>query len=268
MKLRKVPPREIKIPELRVRAAFESEIYEQFQHSVKEAGILAPVIVCEVGEDLVLVDGAHRIEEAIANGIKLIDVVVFAGDMTDVLTKNLFLDHTRGKTPIGDMIRVVGALFTEYGMDPEKIREKTGLTRDYIEKLIKISTAAPSVLQALDAGVIGVGHAFELCRLPYAIQQEEILAKHQIWRFTVKDLREQIDAVLEAIREIQAAPPPEAPGEPPPPMVYHCEGCKTETEPRYLRPVMICPNCFGELWRLSREADVRAMVAAKLPEGA
>jgi len=247
-----VKPSQIKVPELRVRARFDQEIWEQFQNSIREAGIISPVIVCQVGEDLVLVDGEHRLQEAIAQGLPTVDAVVFEGDMVDVLTKNLFLDHTRGKTPVSEMVKVIGALYTEYNLDPDQIKEKTGLTRDYIEKLIKVSKASSSVQQALDEGVIGIGHAFELCRLPYAIQQEEIIAKHQVWRFTVKELHDQIDQVLVEMRLLDETPPPAGPTAERPPPVYRCEGCKEEVEPRYLRPVMICPTCFGELWRLAR----------------
>jgi len=263
VKLRKIKPSEIKVPELRVRARFDQEILAQFQNSIAEAGIVAPVIVCQVNEDLVLVDGAHRLEEAIKNDLPTIDVVIFEGDMVDVLTKNLFLDHMRGKTPVSEMVKVIGALYTEYNLDPDQIREKTGLTRDYIEKLIRISKASSTVQLALDEGVIGVGHAFELARLPYAIQQEEVIAKHQVWRFTVKELHEQVDAVLKEIELIRTEAPIETPGEPRPAPTYHCEGCKGEVEPRYLRPVMLCPNCFGEVWRLAKRS---APVEAEKPE--
>ena len=235
-----------------MRARFDQEIWSQFQNSIKEAGIISPIIVCQVNEDLVLVDGAHRLEEAVSQGLPTVDAVVFEGDMVDVLTKNLFLDHTRGKTPVSEMVKVIGALYTEYNLDPDKIKEKTGLTRDYVEKLIKISMASPGVQAALDEGVIGVGHAFELCRLPYAIQQDEVIAKQQVWRFSVKELHEQIDQVLVAMKEIAETPPATPETGPRPALKYHCEGCHREIEPRYLRPVMLGPTCFGEIWRLAQ----------------
>ena len=266
MKLVKVKPSQIKIPELRVRARFDQEIWQQFQNSIKEAGIISPVIVCQIAEDLVLVDGEHRLQEAIAQGLPSVDAVVFEGDMVDVLTKNLFLDHTRGKTPVSEMVKVIGALYTEYNLDPDKIREKTGLTRDYVEKLIRISQASPSVQKALDEGVIGVGHAFELCRLPYAVQQEEIIAKHQVWRFSVKELHEQIDQVLVEIKAMAEEGPPAAVTEPRPIAKYHCEGCKQVVEPRYLRPVMLCPDCFGGVWRLAKAREpVKEEVGEETP---
>lgn len=245
-------PSQIVVPELRVTARFDEETRQLLRDSVKEVGIIAPVIVQEIEGQLILVDGLHRIEDSIAAGDSPIDVAVLEGDMADLLCRNLFLDHARGKTPVSDMVKVIKALYTEYNLDPDEIKKRTGLTRDYIEKLLKISQASPAVGQALDDGIIGVGHAFELSRLPYSIQQDEIIAKHQVWRFSVKDLHAQIDAVLQEMENAKAEPPATAPGDPRPPAVYNCEGCKLECEPRYLRPVMLCPDCFGGVWKLAK----------------
>ena len=255
MKLRNVDPHSINVPEVRVTAQFDEELYQQFKDSIAKVGSVAPPICYEVEGELVLCDGLHRLQEAIANGESSISVVVIPGDMVDVLTKNIFLDHLRGKTPVSQMVQVIKTLHQEYNLDSEQIKEKTGLTREYIEKLIRISEASPVILDALDRGVLGVGHAFELSRLPYPIQQEEILARHQVWRFTVKELHDQIDAVLKEMELLKQAPPIVKPGEPPAPPQYACEGCHQIIEPRYLRPVMVCPTCFGEIWRLGKARE-------------
>jgi len=268
MKLRKIDPHLIKVPEVRVTAQFDEDLYQQFKDSIEAVGQIAPPICYEVEGELVLCDGLHRLQEAIASGEPTVSVVVIPGDMVDVLTKNIFLDHLRGRTPVSQMVKVIKTLYQEYNLDPDRIREKTGLTRDYIEKLIRISEASPVVQEALDQGVIGIGHAFELSRLPYAVQQEEVIAKHQVWRFTVKELHDQVDAVLkelELIREAPPAPPPEAPRQP---AQYACEGCHEKVEPRYLRPVMLCPNCFGEVWRLGKARPAPAAETSQEGEGA
>ena len=252
MELSKVNPTTIKVPEVRVTAQFDEELYQRFKDSIKAIGAIAPIICYEVEGELVLCDGLHRLQEAIAAGDSAIDVVVIPGDMIDVLTKNIFLDHLRGKTPVSQMVKVIRTLNQEYNLDSEQIKEKTGLSRDYIEKLIKISEASPVILGALDQGVIGVGHAFELSRLPYPIQQEEVIAKQQVWRFTVKELHEQVDAVLKAMDLLKNAPPAPPSGQPLPPIQYKCEGCGEVIEPRYLRPVMVCPSCFGKVWQLGK----------------
>jgi len=267
MKLRKVDPKTIKVPEVRVTAQFDEDLYEQFKTSIKEVGQITPPICYEVDGDLILCDGLHRLQEAIAAGDPTIEVVVIPGDMLDVLTKNIFIDHLRGKTPVSQMVKVIKTLNTEYGLDSDQIKEKTGLSREYIEKLIKISGASPVVQGALDQGLIGIGHAFELSRLPYPIQQEEVIAKHQVWRFTVKELHEQIDAVLVQMKLQEAAPPAAPPGSLRGPAQYKCEGCHEVIDPRYLRPVLVCPKCFGEVWRLSKSQPPASVEEVKKGEG-
>ena len=267
MKLKKIDPKTIKVPDVRVTAQFDEELFQQFKESIHAIGQITPPICYEVDGELILCDGLHRLHEAIAFDEPTLEVAVIPGDMVDVLTKNIFLDHLRGKTSVADMIHVLKTLNKDYGLDTDKIRERTGLTRDYIEKLLRISEASPFVLEALDKGVIGVGHAFELSRLPYPIQQEEIIAKHQVWRFTVKELHEQIDAVLRAMDELKNAAPAPPPGESLRPVEYKCEGCHSSIEPRFLRPVMLCPECFGEVWRLAKIKAAPGVAAEKEGEG-
>lgn len=211
--------------------------------------------MCQVNEKLVLVDGEHRLDEAKNNLEPMIEVVVFEGDMVDVLTKNLFLDHLRGKTPVSDMVQVIGALYKDYNLDPDQISERAFKSRDYVEKLIKISQASPVVQKALDEGWIGVGIAFELSRIPSQVVQEEIIAKQQVYHFSVKELHDQIDKILIEMKALEDTLPGEIIEKARPVAVYHCEGCKDQVEQRYLRPVMLCPDCFGAVWKLAKSRE-------------
>lgn len=252
MKLLKIAPGLIKVPELRVRARLDDETQKLLEQSISEWGIVAPIITCKVGEDIILVDGEHRLNEAKKNGAKEIQVVVFEGDMVDVMTRNIFLDHLRGKTPISDMVKMVKALYEDYHLDIDALSERTFKSRVYVEKLLKISQASPEVLEALDQGAIGVGVAYELARLPAPIMQEEVLAKSTVYRMNVKDVKELVDNVLVEVGNLKKQPPAVSGAEPRPATKYHCEGCKGEVEPKYLRPVMLCPDCFGATWRLAK----------------
>jgi len=267
MKLRKVDPKSINVPEVRVTAQFDEDLYAQFKNSIAEIGQITPPICYEVDGQLVLCDGLHRLQEAIAAGTSPLEVVVIPGDMLDVLTKNIFIDHLRGKTPVSQMVKVIKVLYSEYNLDVDQIKGKTGLSRDYIEKLVRISEASPVVQGALDQGLIGIGHAFELSRLPHPIQQEEVIAKHQVWRFTVKELHEQVDAVLVQMELLKNAPPAPSSSQPQEPRQYKCEGCNELIDPRYLRPVMVCPICFGRVWRLSKDQAPKQGEAEDKPGG-
>jgi len=267
MELLKIKPSLIKVPEVRVTSRFNEETRQLLRDSIKEVGVVAPVLVQKIDGELVLIDGLHRTQEAIANGDNPIDVAVLEGDMTTLLCRNLFLDHARGKTPVSEITRVIGVLYTEYGLAPDKIKEKTGLTRNYIEKLVRISQASPSVQEALDNGIIGVGHAFELSRLPHAIQQDELIAKQQVYRFKVSEVKDFVDQVIRDTKVLEEKGPPGASTEPRTVPAYSCEGCKQEVQARFLRAVMLCPECFGGVWNLAKLREPNKEESQKNPEG-
>lgn len=246
MNTKTIPISEISVPETRVTAVYDDELRQMLKETMAAMGMISPIVVVQTAEGYRLVDGQHRLQEKMAAGESQVDAVVYEGEEKDSLLLNLVLNRTRGKTKASEMVKVIGALYQDYSMDPDAIRDKTGLNRDYIEKLIKISAASPSVQELLDQEIIGVGVAFELSRLPAWVQQDEICARTQIYRYTVKDMKELVDETLRLMAQTKepGQPPP-----PPPPPKYRCEGCQREMEPKYLKPVVLCPDCFGVVWR-------------------
>ena len=242
MQLRSVKIDEVKVPETRVTARFDPELWEQFQASMKETGAIAPIIVYEVEGELVLCDGLHRLVEAKNNGSQYIMAAVIQGDMADVMTKNIFLDHLRGKTPVSEMVKVIEVLWKELDLDSDKIAERTGLTRDYVEKLQKLSRLTPLIREALDAGRIGIGHAFALTKIQDPARQEMVYHQWALYRWSIPELEEYIRSVEELVEEPPPGPPEQ--GERPP-IKLRCRFCGGEFDPAQVSNPTTCVVCSG-----------------------
>lgn len=245
MKLRKVDPKSIMVPEVRVTARFDEEKLAMFRESIKTTGQVAPIICVVVDGVLVLVDGQHRLNEAIANKVPTVDVVVTDGDMVDVLTKNIFVDHLRGKTPVSEMRKVIEALFKEYNIGIEDIVKKTGLTQDYVEKLLLISELTPMCLEALDQERIGVGHASALTKVKDPARQEMILNQLMTYHWTVKALEEYIKEVETLVANKVEPPPVTGPQVSP---TVRCRFCGNEYDPAQVASVIVCQSCSGIMY--------------------
>ena len=254
MKLRRVNPDKIVVPEVRVTAQFDPELYEMFKKSIQEVGQITPIICMEVNEQIMLVDGLHRLIEAKQKNEPFIDVVVLPGDEVDVFTRNIFLDHLRGKTPVSQMRRVIDHLVQEYKLDSETIAQKTGLSRDYVEGIMEINELTPYSLEALDDGRLKVGHCRFLTKLKDPVRQDVIAADAITFNRSVAYVQDVVKMALPSAPS-EAAPPP-----PPPPVpagTVKCGVCAIEYLPGDLRTIVICPLCFSSVFQLLAELRLR-----------
>ncbi len=260
MKLRRVDPRKIMVPEVRVTARMDAETAQQFAESVKTAGIDEPIKVFEVDGQLILSDGLHRLQEAIANKMPLVDVYVRPGTMVDVLCNNLMSGHLRGTHPVSEMVRSIEELWKEYKMDSEQIAAKTGMTRDYVEKLQLISMLTPMCREALDAGRIKVGHAVALTKLLDPVQQETALGQLLMYHWSVRDFEDHVASILALI-----SPPPavQTPAAPPVEFTPVCHFCHEAKPIGQIANPNVCTECSGMLLMLLAQA--RAEVKAETP---
>lgn len=250
-RIKEVETEKCVVPEVRITAVYDEELTALLKDSLDAMGQIIPIVVVEFEGTYYVADGKHRLEEAKARGDKKIKAIVSDGRPEDVLLLNLVTNRTRGKTKASELVTVVQSLYQDYQVDIDQIAHRTGMSRDTIEKYITVSKAAPEVREALDAEVIGISHAFEISRLPHFEQQAEVLAKYQIWRWSAKDLHEQINQVL-SFMENSPAPPTTGRGGNAPPQPI-CDVCKEVKEIRDLRAILACPGCFGLAWNAIRE---------------
>ena len=265
MKIQNIPLASIVVPEIRVTAVYDDELLEQFKSSVGAIGQLEPIICVKEGEEFILVDGLHRLQEAQARGAKTIPGVVMPGDSTTAMLFNLATNRLRGKTRASEMVDVIGHLANNVGIDSDEIRAKTGFTRDYIEKLWKISEAHPAVRAALDAQLVGVGVAFQVSRLPDPAQQEMVMNQVGTYHMTVAETTKLVDETLRQMKLITEEPEPAPRPEPPPP---RCDGCHEVANPRFLAMHQLCPACVGKIFTPQHQAPEPVAVGEKSSDDA
>jgi ParB-like chromosome segregation protein Spo0J len=260
--LKNINPESIVVPEIRVTARFDDEAARQFKESVKNAGIDEPLRCYQVEDQLVLSDGLHRLMEALANKQK-VNVYVLEGSMADAMIDNLKSGHLRGKHPVSEMVKVIEALWKEFNLDSEAIAKKTGMTRDYVENLQKISELTPLCREGLDEGKIKVGHALSLTRLKDPVKQETVFFQITTYNMTVKDAD---NLVTEVLSIGQAPPETPAPAAPQVPTKVRCLYCGAEVDLADIANPNTCKDCsyvlatsIAEARRLAKDqADAAA----------
>ncbi len=250
------------VPEERVTARMDEEKAAQFEESVKTLGIDEPIRCFDVNGVLWLSDGLHRLVFAIKNKINSVDVLVKPGTERDVLFHNLRSGHLRGKHPVSEMRKQIEKAYKEFNVGIEDIVKESGLTQDYVEKLLLISELTPMCLEALDQERIGVGQACELLKARSPDQQEVFLQMCFANNWKLPALREFIKQTL-AIGEQRAAAPTEEVSQPP--ATVPCRFCGDEYPPAQLASLIMCHTCQGIMFEAVAIAR-RETQQVKVPE--
>lgn len=244
-KLRQIPPKSIKVPDVRVTSVWDPELLGMLRDSIKVDGIQAPLILVQEGKDLWLVDGLHRLEEAKLQDAKTVPCAVIPGTLKDVMLKNLYMNRLRGSTKASEMVKVIGALRNVHGLGIEEMAKKTGMKRDYIERMIQASKATGEVLEALDREEISVSHAFQIARVESRDVQLRLLGQVFTYRLAAKDLKDVVNETLEILKKRSELPTPTEPPPLKPIPTVRCHVCEQEMPIRKVVGVNMCVGCYG-----------------------
>jgi ParB/RepB/Spo0J family partition protein len=256
---RQIPLDQVVIPEVRITAVYDDELTALLHDSIEATGQVVPIIVVEFDSLYYVADGKHRVDEARARGEKKIDAIIRDGKPEDVLLLNLVTNRLRGKTKASEMVTVIQSLWKDYNLDSEQIRDRTGISREHIERLQQISEASLDVREALDEEKIGVGIAFEISRLPHPEQQAQVLNFALLGKPTVAGVKDLVDQTLRFMAEGPGEPSIAPRREPPPPPA--CSICGTQPGPENLRPAVLCPICHGIAFEAVQVARQQAEAA-------
>jgi len=267
-------PREVKIPDVRIRAHFDPEVLEELKRSVKEVGTLEPILVVHDGDTYWLVDGQHRLEAALLAGKTEIPAVVYEGDLSDVMIMNLATSTMKGKTRPYDVFRMIRYLVEEKGMTVSEIAARTGMKPSYIERLLELRKCVPAVLDMLNEERIRLGHALELARVENAELQERLLALCLHYQPSVKDFHDIVSKAIEAYeaaKQAKVKEPEEQPQEEEVVETVRCHWCGREVPITEVRGFNLCMTCFSiaypvvrEYWERKRAAEA-ALQALPMP---
>jgi hypothetical protein len=259
-KLQHLDPKTLEIPAVRIDSAFEDDILAMFADDVKKTGIEDPLKIARCDGHLWVVDGRHRLEQALLNGFPTVPCIVREMDLKTIQMRNLVTNRLRGKTKTSEEIRVIGDLYTTHGVSIDEIVSKTGMRRERLETMILIAQAHPDILRELDKDTISVCHATQLIRLPEKDQQSKMLMLALQYHPKCDDLRGWVDSALETLREQAAAKASPAAAPVPPVPAAPCACCRNEFAIRDLAAPFLCRGCYATL--ISAHQELQKLEAA------
>lgn len=152
------------------RTVFDEDDMAELVHSVREIGILQPIVVREStekgGEPYELVMGERRWRAAQAAGLERLPVIVRETTddnlLRDALLENL---HRSQLNPLEEAA-AYQQLLEDFGTTHEQLADRIGRSRPQVSNTLRLLKLPPVVQRRVAAGVLSAGHARALLSLP------------------------------------------------------------------------------------------------------
>jgi ParB family chromosome partitioning protein len=181
----------IKPNPLQPRTRFDEEAMTNLASSIREVGVLQPILVRESGEgEYELIAGERRWRAARRAGLQTMPVLVQSvsdvRSLEQALVENL---HREDLNPLEE----AGAfqqLVDEFGYTHEQVASRVGKSRTAVTNTLRLLQLPAGVQRALADGAISAGHARALLGTPDRSFQEELAKRIVSEGLTVRAVEE------------------------------------------------------------------------------
>ena len=173
------------------RTNFDSEKLSELTNSIKNHGVISPILVREVGlNKYEVIAGERRLRASKAANLKTIPCIIDQKKDQDALESALIENLQREDLNAVEEARGYDRLKREFGLTQDEVASATGKARSTIANSLRLLKLPTKVLDMLSSGQIEKGHAKLLASLD---EQEAIKAAENIIKnkLTVKDLSNQ-----------------------------------------------------------------------------
>jgi len=182
---------------LQPRSNFDPDALAELAASIREVGLLQPVVVREVAGDaggpryeLVMGERRWRASQEVGTGTIPAIIRDTADDdlLRDALLENL---HRQELNPLEEAA-AYAQLLSDFGATHEQLAERIGRSRPQITNTLRLLQLPAPVQRRVAAGVLSAGHARAILGLPTPQAQEEMAGRVVAEGMSVRNVEEAV----------------------------------------------------------------------------
>lgn len=199
--IRRIPVAGIVRSSLQPRKLFAEEEMEDLVRSVKEHGVLQPLLVRSRGEGFELIAGERRLRAAGAAGLKEVPAIVLDADDRKSLELALIENLQRANLNVIEEAEGYKALADQFKLTQEQIADRVGKARASVANTMRLLDLQAEIRELIVTGQLQPGHAKVLLGLQ--IPDERILLARQTVRenMSVRELEKLVEKANRAPRK-------------------------------------------------------------------
>jgi ParB family transcriptional regulator, chromosome partitioning protein len=199
--VKEVPVSQIEPNPYQPRQRFDEETLTGLTASIRELGVLQPILVRKVDDTrFELIAGERRWRAAKRAGLQFVPVIV--RDVTDTLSLQQALVENLHRDDLNPLEEASAyqQLIEDFGLTQEEIGQRVGKSRSAVANVLRLFQLPPQVQRSIAEGKLSGGHAKALLGTPDRAFQESLAARVVSKGLTVRDTEEAVRRHNEAAR--------------------------------------------------------------------
>lgn len=176
------------------RERFEDETLHSLARSIREVGVLQPIVVRPREDGYELVAGERRLRAAKLAGLATIPAVIRETDDTEALREALIENlHREDLSPL-EQAAGFRELLEELGASHDELADRLGYSRSHITNTMRLLQLAPETQRLVAEGRLSAGHARALLGLADEEAQEALALRVAAEELSVRQVEDLVRA--------------------------------------------------------------------------
>lgn len=178
------------------RKQFKEEALQELADSIKENGVIQPIIVSKRGTGYRIVAGERRWRASRLAGLKVIPAIV--RDLTDQQTMEQALIENIQRQDLNPLEEAFAMdnLMKEHGLTQEALAKKLGKSRPAIANTLRLINIDESLQDFVRNGDLSAGHARALLAITDKDEQKKAADVVMIKELSVRETEEYVKKIL------------------------------------------------------------------------
>jgi len=178
------------------RLYFDEAKINELASSIKQHGIIQPLIVTQKGNDYELIAGERRLQAAKRAGLKTVPVIVREIEEKEKLEMAIVENVQRHDLNAVEEAKAYQRLMDEFQMHQDEVADKMGKSRSAVANKVRLLNLPVEIQKALAEGKITEGHAKAILSVVNPEKQRalfELIVKNNL---TVRQVEERTKEIV------------------------------------------------------------------------
>ncbi len=178
------------------RKTFDANSLKELAESIKQHGIISPIVVNDQGGRYMIIAGERRFRASIIAGLRTVPVIIKNYTARQIKEVSIIENLQREDLNPIEAARAIKELMEEYNFTQETVADRIGKSRPAIANTLRLLTLSPEVISLIEKNKLTAGHARCLVVINDKDMQVKLAYAAQDNKMSVRELEKAVKEYL------------------------------------------------------------------------